>query len=289
MRPQPVFRWMRRAQATLPRITFGQVSNMPHIVALYRYPVKGFTAERCESLRVLAEGRIAGDRALAFRFADSGLPPSAWSRKHGFAVLVNAPGLARLTARFDRRARRLAIALDHDVLADEPLDDAGRERLCAAIERYVVDLPDNPLTGHPERTPLQLIGDGFTPRYQDNEQGQITLHSRESLAAVAAVSDPHLDEIRFRSNIAIEGARPWEELEWIGRTLKIGSLEFEVVKAEVRCLATHANPATGVRDLPLMQTLVSQFGQRQPTFAVALMTRGAGGEIHVGDAVSVTA
>src|SRR3954462_9003192 len=109
---------------------------MPRVTALYRYPVKGFTPERCESLSVLAEGRVAGDRALAFRFADSALPPTAWSRKHGFAVLVNTPGVARLTARFDHSARRLTIALGDEVLADEALDDAGRERLAAAVERY---------------------------------------------------------------------------------------------------------------------------------------------------------
>jgi uncharacterized protein YcbX len=261
---------------------------MPRVVALYRYPVKGFTAERCETLTVLKEGRIAGDRALAFRFADSQLPPSAWSRKYGFAVLVNTPGLARLTARFDHAKRRLSIALGDDVLADEALDDAGRDRLSAAIERYVLELPDNPLSGHPERAPLELIGDGVTPRYQDNAQGQITIHSRESLAAIAsALSNTALDEARFRSNVVIEGVREWEELEWIGRRLTIGRVELDVVKSETRCLATHANPRTGERDLPVMQTLVSAFGQTQPTFAVALMTRGEGGEIRVGDTVSV--
>ena len=37
---------------------------MPHVVALYRYPVKGFNPEECETLTVLDEGRIAGDRVL---------------------------------------------------------------------------------------------------------------------------------------------------------------------------------------------------------------------------------
>jgi uncharacterized protein YcbX len=263
---------------------------MPLVTALYRYPVKGFTAERCVSLTVLQEGRIAGDRALAFRFADSALPPAAWSRKYGFAVLVNAPGLARLAARLDRTHRRLSIALDGEVLADEALDDAGRERLAATIERYVLELPENPLSGHPERAPLQLIGDGVTPRYQDSEQGQITLHSRESLAAAArALGEPELDELRFRSNIAIEGVTAWEEQDWVGKRLRIGDIEFDVVKPKVRCLATHANPRTGERDLPVMQTLVSAFGQAQPTFGVGLMTRGTGGEIRVGDELRVIA
>jgi uncharacterized protein YcbX len=114
------------------------------------------------------------------------------------------------------------------------------------------------------------------------------LHSRESLAAVgAALGDPALDESRFRSNIAIEGVREWEEQDWIGSRVRIGTVELEVVKPEVRCLATHANPKTGERDLPVMQTLVSAFGQQQPTFAIAMLTRGKGGEIRVGDSVRV--
>jgi hypothetical protein len=37
-----------------------------------------------------------------------------------------------------------------------------------------------------------------------------------------------------------------------------------------------------------MQTLVRAFKQEQPTFAVALVTRGRGGPIRVGDEVNVT-
>jgi uncharacterized protein YcbX len=261
---------------------------MPRVVALYRYPVKGLTGEVCTSLTILAKGRVAGDRALAFRFADAGLPPEAWSRKHGFAVLVNTPGLARLNARFDASTRRLRLALGDNVLAEEALDNEGRERLAAAVERYVIELPENPLRDRHERLPLRLIGDGVTPRYQDSEAGQITLHSRESVAALGgALSAPTLDEIRFRSNIAIEGVPAWSENEWIGRRLRIGAVALEAVRTKVRCLATHANPQTGERDLPVMQTLMSAFGQAQPTLAIGLTTRGDGGTVHVGDAVTL--
>ena len=261
---------------------------MPTVAALYRYPVKGFTPESCDALEVLPEGRIAGDRALAFRFADSGLPQHAWSRKYGYTVLVNTPGLAKLSARFDSSTRRLSIALDDTVLADDTLDDGGRKRLAAAVERYVLELPDNPLSDHPERLPLELIGDGVTPRYQDNEQGQITLHGRESVAALArALSQPSIDEARFRSNIAMEGTPAWAENDWVGRRVRIGDVELEGVKQEVRCLATHANPRTGERDLPVMQTLVGSFKQEKPMLAIALLTVGAGGTIRVGDAIKV--
>jgi len=261
---------------------------MVRVVALYRYPVKGFTPESCERLSVLEEGRVTGDRALAFRFGDSTLPEHAWSRKYGYAVLANTPGLARLNVRFDPEVRRLSIALGTEVLADEPLDDAGRVALARALERYILGSGVNPLENHPERRPLKLVGDGVTPRYQDSEQGQITLHSRESLAAVAqALHQPLLGETRFRSNIAVEGVAPWEEQDWIGRKVRIGEVVLEVVRPKTRCLATHANPRTGERDLPVMQTLVRSFQQQEPTFAVALTTSGPGGEIRVGDEVTV--
>lgn len=272
-------------------MTFGQydtIVRMPHVAALYRYPVKGFTPETCERLTALPEGRIAGDRALAFRFAGSGLPDSAWSRKYGFAVLANTPGLARLRVTLDHERKRLKIALGEQVLADEALDAAGRERLAAAIERYALTLAENPFTNHSERLPLELIGDGITPRYQDNEQGQITLHSRESVGEVGvALRTPGLDELRFRSNIAIEGVAAWEEQDWLGRKVRIGRVEFDVSRPKIRCLATHANPTTGERDLPVMQTLVRAFAQQQPTFAIALMTSGRGGDVHIGDKVEV--
>lgn len=261
---------------------------MPHVVALYRYPVKGFTPESCDTLSVLDEGRIAGDRALAFRFANSGLPDHAWSKKYGFTVLANTPGLARLDVRFDHVRRRLRIALGDELLAEAGLDDAGRSELAAAVERYTLTLPENPLADHRERRPLELIGDGVTPRYQDSQRGEVTLHSRESLAEVAAaVREPDLDEVRFRSNIAIEGAAAWEEQDWIGRKVRIGAVELEVTRPKTRCLATHANPQTGERDLPVMQTLVRAFAQQDPTFAVALVAAGRGGEIRVGDSITV--
>ncbi len=135
---------------------------------------------------------------------------------------------------------------------------------------------------------MRLIGDGVTPRYQDNEAGQITLHSRASLAAVGvAVGDNDLSELRFRSNIVIDGLEAWAEQSWVGRKIRIGQVDFDVVKPKTRCLATQANPSSGKRDLPILKTLTGAFGQEKPTFAIAMVTRGAGGRVHVSDKVSL--
>ena len=260
---------------------------MPKVTALYRYPVKGFTPESVERLTVLPGGRVAGDRVLNFRFADAPVADTAWCRKYHGVVLANTPGLARLNVRFDERAQRLTICSSNTVLAEGSLDEAGRQCLADAITGYVLSLEDNPLTGQPLRLPLKLVGDGTTPLYQDNEAGQVTLHSRESLtSAGVALGDAHLDGLRFRHNIVIDGVAAWEEQSWVGGRLRVGDVAFETVVPKVRCLATHANPRTGERDVQVMQMLMKMFAQREPTFGVGMLSE-AGGEIRVGDTVAL--
>ena len=260
---------------------------MPHVVALYRYPVKGFTPEECDTLRVLDEGRIAGDRVLGIRFADTEAADDAWSRKTGMVALVNTPGLARLHVRFDEKAFRLHISLATSVLVDELLNAEGRRRIGAALAGYVLKLEENPLTDHPERLPLRVIGDGHSPRYHDEAAGRVTLHGRGSLQALQATLGNEVSELRFRSNIAVDGLTAWAEQSWVGRKIRIGAVKFDVVKPKTRCLATHANPITGERDLAILTTLTQKMGQENPTFAVAMMPSGNGGQIRVGDQVTL--
>ena len=260
---------------------------MAHVVALYRYPVKSFTPESRQTLTILPDGRIAGDRVLGFRFAGTPEPDDAWSSKHGMVALMHTPGIARLRLNFDDTAMHLHFSLDGEVIADEALDAEGRRRLCDIVGAYVSDLEESGLKDHPEHLPLRLIGDGRTPRYHDRPDGYVTLHGRASVAALGkALGDADVSELRFRSNVAVEGLEPWEEQGWIGKTLRIGDLRFRVHAPIRRCLATHANPQTGERDRPVLTTLTRSLGQEEPTMAVALVPLGAG-QIRLGDEIEL--
>lgn len=260
---------------------------MPKVAALHRYPVKGFTPESCESLTVLDSGRVAGDRVLAFRMATEA-PGDGWAPKPNFIVMMNTPGLARLTLRYHDDVGRLSIACNGSTLVVGGLESEGRARLAGAVAEYVSSLQESPLVGHPERLPLRLVGDGVTPQFQDSREGRVTLHGRGSLASLGdALGDGDLNERRFRTNISVEGTAPWEELSWEGRRLRVGRVRFAALRPLVRCLATHANPLTGERDRPVLTTLTGAFGQEKPTFGIALMLDGPGGVIHVGDEVTL--
>ena len=257
------------------------------VAALYRYPVKGFTREECASLDVLPGGRIAGDRVLGLRFNDAAAVGDAWGTKMEFVALVHTPELTPLSVAFDPGTNRLRIEREGEVLLDDVLDGAGRNRFASTIERYLLGHDASPYAAHPERFPLRVVGDGITARYQDREPGYTTLHGHGSLRALSRTlgEAPDVTERRFRSNVAVDGLDAWEEQSWLGRQLRIGDVVFDAAKPVTRCLATHAHPFTGKRDLPIMKTLLDLFPAERPTFAI-LMTSEHGGRIRVGDPVA---
>ena len=302
--------------------TVSSTSQVSKVTALYRYPVKGFTPQPCESLTVQADGRVAGDRVLAVRFADSATPEQKdgldhWPKAKGLC-LQDFPTLARLSVGFDGRTLTFRDRTDNDaVLVSAGLDAAGRREICDALTGWIRAGPDAKRLQRPGRLPLELVGDGVNSRFQDRPRGFVSLHSEASVAALgeasAPVTDAPVDDRRFRSNIVIDGVPAWTELDWAadGTELYIGGtgggVHLTARKTVVRCMAVTANPDTGVRDANLLKVLTKEVGQAEPTLGVLLLPTdsadvtgpaspgtgavgdpaGTGGIIRLGDAVSV--
>lgn len=265
---------------------------MPSVAALYRYPVKGFTPEAREELVVRDDGRIAGDRVLAFRFAAASEPEKHdgldhWPKDRGLA-LMEFPSLARLRLRYDEGTRRVRISDGQRVLIEAGLDDEGRRSLETAVTAFVSASPDAGRLAGDGVLPLRLVGDGATPRFQDRPRGFVSLHGAASVAAVDAVVPAPVDDRRFRSNVVLDGTGPWEELGWTGR-IRVGEVTFEVQKPIGRCAAIMANPDSGTRDARLLRVLTSEFGQTEPTLGILLLPTAGGGRIRLGDRVSLDA
>lgn len=263
---------------------------MPVVSALYRYPVKGFTPEARDELIVQPDGRIAGDRVLAFRFADAVEPEGAdglesWPKSRGLA-LMDFPALARVALTFDADARRLRLSVDGAVLAEAGLDDAGRRELEEAVTAFVQASPDARRLEKEGVLPLRLVGDGVTARFQDRARGYVSLHGAASVEDVDAAVAAPVDSRRFRSNIVVSGAGAWDELGWSGR-VRIGEVAFDVQRPIGRCAAIMANPDTGERDTRLLRVLTTEFDQAEPTLGILLLPAAGGGVVRVGDEVVV--
>ena len=262
---------------------------MATVVALSRYPVKGCTPEPVQSLLVQDDGRISGDRVLAFRFADAVEPEDrdgldSWPKAGGLS-LQDFPALAELRLEYAAESGTVRLSRDGRELVQAGLDAAGRLALEDAVTEFVLTTPEAKRLQRPGRLPLKLLGDGITSRFQDRARGYISVHSSASVQALSTVLDTTVDDRRFRSNIVIDGVPAEAELAWLG-PVTIGGVEFAPQHSIVRCLATHANPDTGKRDLRILTTLTQQLGQQEPTLGRLLLPTGSGGEIHVGDKVS---
>jgi uncharacterized protein YcbX len=292
-----------------------KVGMVGNVAALYRYPVKGFTPQPCKSLTVQPDGRIAGDRVLAVRFADSATPEEKdgldyWPKAKGLC-LQDFPTLARLRVDFDGRTLSFRDRTDNDaVLVSAGLDQEGRRKICDALADWILAGPDAKRLRRTGRLPLELVGDGESARFQDRPRGFVSLHSEESVRELeqangaahgAANGEVPLDDRRFRSNVVIDGVPAWTELDWAADNtdLTVGEVRFTAQKTIVRCMAVTANPDTGVRDANLLKVLTKEVGQTEPTLGVLLLptdatgsgevgsNSGTGGVLRVGDAVSV--
>jgi GntR family transcriptional regulator/MocR family aminotransferase len=98
-----------------------------------------------------------------------------------------------------------------------------------------------------------------------------------NLATVRSLEEQwgfEIDPLRFRANVYIDGAQPWEEFDWIGRDIAIGDAVLRVDRRNGRCGATNVNPRTARRDLDIPGSLRTAFGHKD--LGVYLITRKTG-------------
>jgi uncharacterized protein YcbX len=92
---------------------------------------------------------------------------------------------------------------------------------------------------------------------------------------------------RFRPNLVVSGTEPFEEDEW--QRVRIGNLEFRVVKPCPRCIITKVEQATGEKDPagePLATLATFRKLDGKVWFGMNLIHEGAG-QLCLGDPVEV--
>jgi uncharacterized protein len=247
-----------------------------NIEAIYRYPVKGLSAESLASTRLTADETIPADRLYAIENGPSGFHPAApaYLHKQRFLMLMRNARLARLKTRFDPVTHMLAIELEGASVACGDLRTlAGRE----AIERFFAQFCADELRGPPR----VLYGSGHS--FSDVARKVASIINLASVAAVENAVGAPVDPLRFRGNLYVAGWPPWHEFSLMDREIRIGSAaRVKVVKRIQRCAATEVDPATAARDLPIPRTLLQRFGHGDCGVYAEVV---ADGEIAVGDAV----
>lgn len=244
---------------------------------LYRYPVKGLTAEALESADVEAGGAIPWDRAFALAQGDAGFDPAApaWLPKANFMCQARNARIAALFAVFEPRTSRLTIrARDGSTVVENPLTPDGRAAIGAFLAAYLGEEARGAPTFH--HVPGHMFSD---------QRGKVvSLINLASLHDLEAKVGARRHRRRFRANVWFSGAPAWREREWVGQTLQLGGAVLRVVKPITRCPATQVNPETAERDANPVEELRSLYGHIDLGLHAEVIE---GGRFAVGDSIEL--
>ena len=246
---------------------------MGTLAQIWRHPIKSHGAEALEAVRLTAGRTMPWDRRWAVAHEAATADNSAWSPCQQFSRGAKAPSLMALSAELNEATGR--VILRHPELGQLDVDPETEGDALVAWAGPLIP-SDRAQSARIVRVPDR----GMT----DTDFPSISINSTSSLRALGQNAGADLDARRFRGNLWLDGLGPWEEFEWIGKTLRIGSVELAVRERITRCLATTANPETGKRDVDTLGALESGWGHTDFGVYAEVVTSG---EIRLGDTVEV--
>jgi uncharacterized protein YcbX len=253
------------------------------ITAIYRYPVKGLSAEKLDRVALLPGMCLPHDRRFAVALASTTFDPERpeWLSKIHFVMLMRDEKLAQLSTRFNAESGMLGISRDGRMLLRAQITEP--EGRCQ-IAQFLTDFLGKTVSG-----PLRVVsapGHAFADarrRPNATTDKYVSLINLASIAALEAAMGVSVDPIRFRANVYFDGAPAWSELDWMDGDISLGSARLRVLSPITRCAATQVNPVTAQRDLDVVAALERAFGHINMGVYAEVVEAG---EIAVGNALA---
>ncbi|MCB9475535.1 MAG: MOSC domain-containing protein [Deltaproteobacteria bacterium] len=222
-----------------------EIGTSPVVSRLWIYPVKACAAVPCEELTIHG-GRLQGDREWVLVDAKGKMVNQlkvprlclVRPRVEDGRLTLSAPGRETIevsTSEGGSTSRRVRVTLSY-----VPGIDAGDE-----AARWLSEFAGQPLRlwkFDPKHKRKSVTGRGqvaFADAYPMLVIGQSSLDDLN-----ARVPTP-LDMLRFRPNVVVDGAAPYDEDEWT--TARLGELPVRGAMRCMRCGITTIDPKTGER------------------------------------------
>lgn len=261
--------------------------------ALYRYPLK---SARGQALQASSLGLLGleGDRRWMLVERDNGrfLTQRAYPQMSQLTALHGPDGELTLQAP-GRPALRVAVpppdqdlrgvTIWRDTFRVPDAGEAGAQWLSEFIGKEVrlVHVPEQRTRflpgGYGQNSDRVAFADGFP----------LLLIGQASLDDLVQRVGRPLEMLRFRPNLVIEGAAPFAEDGW--KRIRIGDMEFRVLKPCERCILTTIDPQTGERSAdrePLTTLKTYRQKEGDVLFGQNLVADGSG-VLEVGMPVTV--
>lgn len=251
-------------------------SETATVRAIYRYPVKGLSAQTLQRARLTVGQTIPADRLYAIENGPTGFDPAApvYFPKQRFLMLMRNERLATLRTEFDEKTHVLTVQWQGAEAARGDLrTPQGRKIVEDFFARFCADELRGP--------PKVLEGKGHS--FSDVARKVVSIINLASVAAVEDAVGLAVNPLRFRANLYVTGWPAWREFDFLDQTIAIGKFaRAKIIKRITRCAATDVDPDTGIRDLTIPRTLLENFDHTDCGVYAEVI---AAGEVFPGDAV----
>jgi uncharacterized protein len=218
------------------------------VVEIWRYPVKSMAGERLDSCAI-TDGGLEGDRRWAF-IDQSPARAGKW-----FNIKQHAP-----------------LMTYHSRLVDGALEVVAPDGSSVALDDALVRRFENEAQRPIELR--ELPGENF-------DAAHVLIVNLATVQAFALEAGMHIDPRRFRANLYVDGLEPEEELRWLGRVIRAGDAELEVVDRCERCKVITMDPDTTEATPELLRLLVEKHDERLGMYCRVVRR----GRVSVGDFV----
>ena len=245
-------------------------ASLAHI---WRYPIKAHGFEALDAVSLATGKTMPWDRAWAVVHEKSSADGAEWVSCGNFSRGAKAPALMAIAAKLDEASR--TITLSHPDLPTMTFSpDTESDRFIAWVR------PIMPAGNTSSDRIVSAQSRGMT----DSDFASISLNNLATNRAIGEKLGQNLSALRWRGNLWFDGLDPWEEFNWVGNRLRIGTVELDIKERIGRCMATTANPETGKRDADTLDALKTHWGHTQ--FGVYGVVVKAG-QINIGDKFEV--
>lgn len=251
----------------------------PQIADIYRYPVKGLSAEPLERVRLSPGQGLPHDRRFAIAHGATSFDPKApqWLPKSNFLMLMRDEKLAQLAVAFAPETGLLTISRGgKPVVQGKATEPMGRTLIGQFFAAFMAEAARG--------TPRLLEAAGHM--FSDVREKYVSLINLASVRDLERVVRQPVHPLRFRGNLYLSDMPAWNEFSWVGCEIAIGETRLRVTERIGRCGATNVDPETAARDMNIPRALQHGFGHTDMGIYAEVLH---GGDIDTGDPVVIPA
>lgn len=239
------------------------LTELGHIEAIYRYPVKSMAGEQLETASLGWHG-LEGDRRFALQRIDD----------HGGFPFLTASSLPDLV-RFSPLRRDGSL----DDLPSHVRTPDGDE-----LPIFSDDLAADATRRHGSPVKMMHIRHGVF------DDAPVSVIASETIGEIARLAGRTLDIRRFRPNVVLRLQRPapWQEDTWLGGMLLFGDAEagpcVAVTMRDVRCSMVNLDPDSAAPAPEILKAIVKANQNNAGIYATVVRT----GRLAVGQTVMLS-